>query len=64
MHILHTVLFTFPNVLKKGEFVRQSRALLVDDNFLYFCDHNFGFKGDNVILMLVTFWGQRVNGQE
>ena len=36
MHILHTVLFTFPNVLKKGEFVRQSRALLVDDIIIIF----------------------------
>ena len=49
MHILCTVLFTFPKELKR-------KILLIDDNFLYCCD----LKGDNVkrFSMLVPFWGQ------
>ena len=34
MHILHTVLCTFPEFYQ-GEFVKPSRASLVSDNFLY-----------------------------
>lgn len=33
MHILHTLLYTFPEVLQR-EFVKQSRASLDGDHFL------------------------------
>ena len=39
MHILLTVLYTFP-WLKQGEFVKPLRASLVSDHFLYSHDLN------------------------
>ena len=39
MHILLTVLYTFP-WLQQGEFVKPLRALLVSDHFLYSHDLN------------------------
>ena len=44
MHILLTVLYTFP-WLQQGEFVKPFRALLVSDHFLYSHDLNIWFKG-------------------
>ena len=47
MHILHTVLWTFPNVLIR-RICSQSRASLVDDHFLYSHDLNLWLQGDIV----------------
>ena len=47
MHILHTVLYTFPR-FQQGEFVKPSRALLVAYHFLYSHDLNLLFRGDIV----------------
>ena len=34
MHILHTILYIFPKVLKEGEFVKKIKLFLVGDDFL------------------------------
>ena len=47
MHILNTVLYTFPKALT-GEFVYQSKALSIGDHFLHSHDLNVGFSGDIV----------------
>ena len=47
MHILHTVLYTFPKVLIR-EFVLKSRASLVSDHFPNSCDVNVRFRGDTL----------------
>ena len=39
MYILYTIIYTFLKVLRKGEFVLQSRASVVGDHFLYSPDH-------------------------
>ena len=46
MHILHAVLCTFPKV--HGEFVKQSRASLVGDHFLY-------SRNVNVYFMVILY---------
>ena len=43
MHILHTILYTFPKVLKREKLFNNQELLLlvvVDDHFLYFPDRN------------------------
>ena len=45
IHILHTVFYTFPKVLK-GEFVYRSKASFVGDHFLYSHDLNVQCRGD------------------
>ena len=47
MHILHTFLRTLLWYWQR-EFVKQSRASLVGDHFLYSRDLNVWFRGDNV----------------
>ena len=47
MHILHTVLFTFPKLLQV-EFVWQSRVSLIGVHFLCISDLNMWFRGDMV----------------
>ena len=58
MHILHTVLYTFLEVLTgEGEFVYQSKAYFVCDHFLYSCEFNVGLRGDigrNEMLVTLT----------
>ena len=60
MHILHTVLYTFPKVLIRRVF--QSRASLVGNHFLYSHDLNVWFRWDIVRRnwILITLKGQRV----
>ena len=51
MHILHTILYTFPKVLKREKLFNNQELLLlvvVDDHFLYFPDRNVWFRDDLV----------------
>ena len=48
IHILHTVLYTFPKVLARRICltINQSRTFVVRDHFLYYHDLNVCFRGD------------------
>ena len=45
MHILHTVLSTFPKVLAR-RICFTTKSFLVGDHFFYFHDVNVGFRVD------------------
>ena len=61
VHILCTVLYTFPEVWTRRIF-EKSTFSLVGDHFLYSHDLNVWFKGETVRRnkMLVTLWSKRV----
>ena len=61
VHILCTVLYTFPEVWTRRIF-EKSTFSLVGDHFLYSHDLNVWFKGETVRRnkMLVTLWRKRI----